>query len=87
MMVELASGESAALTISLVARLAADLNAFENSVVVKVDEVVPPPNFHWIFWRLLKAQWFTQVQMLTSLRVSKVRCKQTRVLGKQYQIG
>lgn len=42
---ELASGESAALTISFGGELT-DLNAFENSVVVKVDgEVVPPPEF------------------------------------------
>ena len=42
---ELASGESAALTISFGGELT-DLNAFENSVVVKVDgEVVPSPEF------------------------------------------
>lgn len=42
---ELASGESAALTISFGGELK-DLNAFEDSVVVKVDgEVVPPPEF------------------------------------------
>ncbi|MFS1418853.1 Ig-like domain-containing protein [Vibrio splendidus] len=42
---ELALGESAALTISFGGELT-DLNAFENSVVVKVDgEVVPPPEF------------------------------------------
>ena len=42
---ELASGESAALTISFGGELT-DLNAFENSVVVKLDgEVVPSPEF------------------------------------------
>jgi len=42
---ELASGESAALTISFGGELT-ELNAFENSVVVEVDgEVVPSPEF------------------------------------------
>ncbi|CAM3816577.1 Ig-like domain-containing protein [Vibrio aquimaris] len=41
----LASGESAALTISFGGELN-DLNAFEDSVVIKLDgEVVPPPEF------------------------------------------
>ncbi|PAR31586.1 Ig-like domain-containing protein [Vibrio metoecus] len=42
---ELASGESAALTISFGGELK-DINAFEDSVIVKVDgDVVPPPEF------------------------------------------